>query len=332
MEAMEKIPVALIVDSPWIPAYTGVSTIDYFTLPDTWYRAQQRIKKDFPDLIFIPDLWVEFGMTAEPSGFGCKTMFFENNTPTISHIAKEPEDIQNLCNLKLPNPKTDGVMPIVLNLYKNAYLRFKDTGESIKIVAARGPLTIASHIMGVTDFLISLKIYPDETHKLLKLASDMARVWLEAQAEVLPDVGGIIVLDDISGFLSKSDYLEFAHGYFKCIYDAFPGSLKIFHNDTDNTIPYEFIHDLGVQIFNFTHLEDIGKVKQLCGDKVCLMGNIPPMEVLGMGTPDMVKQSALECMKAFPDRKGLLLSAGGGTSPGTPKENILAMFDAVNSN
>jgi len=27
---------ALIVDSPWLPGFMGISHIDYFTLPDQW--------------------------------------------------------------------------------------------------------------------------------------------------------------------------------------------------------------------------------------------------------------------------------------------------------
>ena len=108
LEKTERVPVGLIVDSPWIPGYVGISTIDYFTMPDKWFSAQIKIKKDFADLIFIPDLWVEFGMTAEPSGFGCKTMFYENNTPAVLHMIDNADDIDILTRLSLPNPKTDG--------------------------------------------------------------------------------------------------------------------------------------------------------------------------------------------------------------------------------
>ena len=31
-EALPEIPVGMIVDSPWIPGYVGVSTLDYYTI------------------------------------------------------------------------------------------------------------------------------------------------------------------------------------------------------------------------------------------------------------------------------------------------------------
>jgi len=329
IESLKKVPVALIDDSVWIPGYLGISTIDYLTIPEKWFDAQLKIKRDFPELIRIPDLWVEFGMAAEPSGFGCKIIFHQNNTPSIRPIVKSADDIKVITDMAIPNPKKDGFMPIILNLYKNIFKKVSDIGESIKIVAARGPLTIASFLMGISEFLIALKIYPEETHKLLNLTTTLSKNWLQAQAEILNEVEGILLLDDVVGFLSKKDYLEFAHNYLKEIFDSFPGFIKIFHNDTDNPVNYEFLEDLGVNIFNFTHKQDIAKVKLLCGEKVCLMGNIPPQESLGMGTPDDVKEKALECLKAYRDHKGIILSAGGGVAPGTPKENILALFNAT---
>lgn len=329
MKETETIPAALIVDSPWIPGYTGVSTIDYFSMPDKWLEANLKIKKDFPGLILLPDFWVEYGMAVEPSGFGCKINFFENSTPTVNHIISSADDLDQVGSISLPNPKRDGLMPIALNLYKNAEKKIKDIGESIKIVAARGPLTIATHLMGLTEFLVALKIDPENTHKLLKLTAAMTRDWLQAQAETLSEVEGIMVLDDVVGFLSREDYMEFAHPYLKEIFNSFPGSLKLYHNDSESNVCYEFIEDLGVNIFNFTYKQEISNVRKLVGNKVCLLGNIPPLNVLTNGNPEAVREAAVKCLNDYGSRNGIILSAGGGASPGTPKENILEMINAA---
>lgn len=160
MESMDKIPVGLIVDSPWIPAYTGISTMDYFTIPEKWFTANMKVKEDFPELILIPDFWAEYGMATEPSVFGCRINFFENNTPTVNHIIPSADDLDVVGQFKAPNPKTDGLMPFILNLYKNMEPKVKEMGESVKIVAGRGPLAIATHLMGLTEFLIGMKIDP----------------------------------------------------------------------------------------------------------------------------------------------------------------------------
>ncbi|GEA19142.1 uroporphyrinogen decarboxylase family protein [Moorella sp. E306M] len=326
MEELNQVPVGLIVDSPWIPGYVGISTIDYFAMPDKWLDANMKIIEEFPEIIFLPGFWVEYGMATEPSGFGCKINFYPDRTPTINHIINSPEEAEDI---PIPDPRTDGLMPFVLNIYRNIEPRVKDLGRCIKVVAARGPLTIASHIMGVTNFLIGLKTDPANTHKLLKKTAALTRNWLEAQAEVLSEVEGIMVLDDIVGFLSQEDYLEFAHPYLKEIFTAFPQCIKMYHNDSDNVVCFSYLEDLSINIFNFTHLQDIARVRQLVGEKICLLGNIPPLDVLTNGTPDKVEEAARDCLHQHGGKAGIILSAGGGTSPGTPGENIHALIKAA---
>ncbi|MDR2572145.1 MAG: hypothetical protein LBD23_17860, partial [Oscillospiraceae bacterium] len=61
----EGLHVGLIVDSPWMPGYCGVSTLDFYARPDTWFDAYVKIKRDFPDVLFLPDWWAEYGMVTE---------------------------------------------------------------------------------------------------------------------------------------------------------------------------------------------------------------------------------------------------------------------------
>src|ERR1019366_10639858 len=53
-EKMDKIPMALIVDSPWIPGYLGIKHMDYFLDPALWFQSNLRIMREFPDIIFLP--------------------------------------------------------------------------------------------------------------------------------------------------------------------------------------------------------------------------------------------------------------------------------------
>ncbi|HSR33606.1 MAG TPA: uroporphyrinogen decarboxylase, partial [Anaerolineae bacterium] len=66
----EQVPVALIVDSPWLPGYAGIDTRDYFLLPEKWLEINLGLLDRFPGAVWIPGFWVEYGMAAEPSAFG----------------------------------------------------------------------------------------------------------------------------------------------------------------------------------------------------------------------------------------------------------------------
>lgn len=330
MKEPEEIPIALIVDSPWIPGYLGIPHMQFYFIPDIWLEAYKEIKRRFPEVIFIPDFWVEFGMAQEPSGFGAKIVFKPDATPNIEPILSSADDLPDfITRLKTPNPKTDGFMPIVLEYYKYIEPKVKEMGEKIKIVAARGPLAISSHLMGVTEFLVSVKLYPEEAKRLIEISTNLVIDFLTAQIEVLHDVEGILVLDDIVGFFSEEDYLEFAHPYLKKIFSSFDYPVKIYHNDTNNNVYYKYLPELGVNIFNFTHLQNIKEVYNLTQGRICLMGNVPPLDILANGSKEDVKKSVEKILKDYGMKKGLLLSAGGGVSPGTPGENIRTMVDTL---
>jgi uroporphyrinogen decarboxylase len=58
------------------------------------------------------------------------------------------------------------------------------------------------------------------------------------------------------------------------------------------------------------------------------MGNVNPLEIGVRGTPEEVKEATLDVLEGARG-EGIILSVGGGTSPGMPRENILAMQEAL---
>jgi uroporphyrinogen decarboxylase len=62
---------------------------------------------------------------------------------------------------------------------------------------------------------------------------------------------------------------------------------------------------------------------------IALMGNVSPYGVMVNGTPQEVEEWARECIRKT-NKKNLILSAGGGVSPGTPAEAIDALVKVAN--
>lgn len=330
-ETPDNIPVAMIVDSPWIPGYCNVSTIDFYTDINIWSDCYKKIKKDFPGVIFLPDYWVEFGMASESAAFGCRTNFYDYQPACIQHLIDDVDDIESL-ELPDPDPKTDGFMPLAINYYKRVEKMLEGTDEHIKMVAARGPLNIASFLLSVPEFCIAVKTNPDEVHAILEKTTALVIRWLKAQMSVLKEVEGILVLDDLCGFFSEDDYMKFAHPYVKRIFDSFDVPVKMFHNDNfgNQYVTFQHIKDLGVNIFNFSFSADILTAREKLGEDVCILGNIPPRDILGAATCEEVKKATKELLDKYGSKKGLILSAGGGASPGMPKENFAAFIEAAN--
>ncbi len=330
-EAGRRVPAGLIVDSPWIPGYCGVDTVDYYGDPDIWLSCQDKVRSDFPELMLLPGDWVEFGMASEPSAFGCPVHFYHNQTVGIGHLITTADELDALDDLPVPDPNHDGLMPLVLSKIRLLRGPLLERGRRMRIIAARGPLNIAGFLMTIPEFCVAVKTDPDRVHRLLDKTTELVIRWLEAQAEAAGEIGGILLLDDICGFFSEGEYLEFAHPRLKRIFDHFSVPVKMFHNDNfgNRYTTFPHIADLGVNLFNFSFQAELGEAAGMLGPKVAILGNLPPLELLTRGSPDEIAEAVNAQLDIRPANCRLMLSAGGGASPGMPKENLRAMLDAL---
>ena len=164
---------------------------------------------------------------------------------------------------------------------------------------------------------------------MLNTITDFIIDWVKLQAQTFPSIDGIFILDDIVGFLSEHDFIRFAKPWLKKIYSSLDVNVKFFHNDARGLVCAPHLAEIGINLFNFSHEHSLTEMRKLCGDKVALLGNVPPRDVLSLGTPDEVKASVKAMLDPFKDRKGLIASCGGGIPQNVPTENIKAFIEAV---
>ena len=116
----DKVPVAFIADSPWIPGFFGIDTLDYFLRPDEWLRVNLALRERFPEICWVSGFWVEYGMAVEPSAFGARIVWHHDQAPSIEHV---PGGLATLLQLEPANPQQHGLMPLVLQRYLDAEKR-----------------------------------------------------------------------------------------------------------------------------------------------------------------------------------------------------------------
>lgn len=320
----DHIPVALIVDSPWLPGYAGIDTLDYYLQPHEWLRINLSLLKRFPEVLWIPGFWVEYGMATEPSAFGTRIVWHHDQPPSIEPVRG---GLRALTDVEPPDPQRHGLMPLVLRLYLEAERRLVAQGLHIKMVAARGPLAIAGWLLGVTDLLVNLEQESEACSRILDMLSRTVIDWLRAQLAALRAPKGILLLDDLVGMLSPKMFEQFVRPYYGRIFRAFDGLIKVYHNDTPCPHLLEQISTLGFDVFNFSHELDISEVRAKMPE-MTLMGNVPPLTVMARGTPQETESWARQCIRKTGGR-GLVLSAGGGVSPGTSAEAVDALLRAA---
>ncbi len=324
-ETIDPMPVGFVIDCPWLPNWYGIRILDYFSNDQLWIDANLKAINDFPEAIFLPGFWSEFGMCTEPSAFGARCTFPENEFPHAHRVIKSADDIDDLPQ---PNPKTDGLLPFMLNRLKLAQPIIEEAGHKIRFAVARGPLNIASYLMGSTEFLTMMMMQPDKADALMKKITTFLRDWLTLQRETFPTIDGIFLLDDIIGFMGETEFREFGLPYFKELYNE-DVTIKFLHNDAPCRVSSPILPEIGINLFNMGFDVTLNELKELTQNKVAMLGNLPPRDVLASADAATVSAKTREMIDALDDNSRVIASCGGGMPPAVSSENLKAFIKAV---
>ena len=325
-ELLDPLPVGLIIDSPWLADWHGVSVMDYFSDDGAWLAANFAAVRRFPQTLLLPGFWAEYGMCTEPSAFGAPCVFPENELPFARKVLYDYAEVRRL---KKPDCKTGGLCPFVVKRLQRAQKEMERQGHRIRFATSRGPMNIATYLMGHTELLLGVKISPREVHQAMEIVTEFTVDWLRHQVAAFPSIDGILVLDDLIGFLGEEDFRQFVLPYFRRIADSVDVRVKALHNDCHGLVTARLLGEMGFNLFNFSHEHGLDEIRRLAGPDVVLLGNVPPRDVLALGTPEDVARSAAAALASVDDKRRIILSAGGGTPPGVPSANIDALRAAV---
>jgi uroporphyrinogen decarboxylase len=176
--------------------------------------------------------------------------------------------------------------------------------------------------------MMTLMTHPAEAHLLIRKITDYLQGFHAYQKELFPSIEGILMLDDIIGFISKDQFLEFGLPYFKELYDR-DLPIRFLHNDASCMESVQFLPEMGVNVFNMGFDTDLNELKELTRNQVTMLGNIPPRDVLASGPAEEVRQATGKLLKSLGDHSRVIFSCGGGMPPGVSSENLAIFIDTV---
>ena len=88
---------------------------------------------------------------------------------------------------------------------------------------------------------------------------------------------------------------------------------------------------MGVNVFNMGFEYDLNELKSITGNRVTMLGNIPPRDVLAAGSQEQVREAVTSMISKLEDPARIIISCGGGMPPDVSTENISAFLEAVRS-
>lgn len=327
----DVVPVFLPIESGFMSEFGGVPQLEYHNDPVKMLECQAKVSERFGGL---SPLYTDFGVVTEAAAF-CDIYWPEDDSPWAHPAVKSAEEIDGLA---VPDMKKDGLFPRVVEYFGAMNERAVKMGvESIirnpkgpvGFGSVRGPVVLASMIRGLDDFFAEIILNPEQTHKLLNIATETLLAYLELQKSIVGNLPAIFMCDDVSGLLSPRHWEEFFLPYAKRIFDAHKSSLTIYHCDAPLAKSVPMVPQTGAKAFHLGFMHDLAEVKASIGDKIAIFGNVHPVATLMRQTPADVREAARLCIEKAAPGGGFALSSGGVVDRGTPPENIDALIAAA---
>ena len=91
----------------------------------------------------------------------------------------------------------------------------------------------------------------------------------------------------------------------------------------------ESMADTGAHILELDHKVSLKTAAERVGNRVCLMGNLDPVELLWRGTPVEVTWAAQKAIADAGSSVGFILGSGCEVPMAAPRENVTAMIQTV---
>ncbi len=272
-------------------------------------------------------------------GFGVEVQHYENSTPTLK--APAVQDLEDVDRLRVPNPWRDGRMPVYLEAIRRLAALTRD--EVAVRAPGTGPFSLASHLLGTEQFLVELALAEQEPggsreqmlKQLLDLTTDaliaFATACLEAGAHIVQAGDSLASLDMISPAMYRNWAWPAERRFFETINPLAEqhGAATLLHICGNMTPVLEVMAETGAQILELDHKVSLKTAKKRVGHRVCLMGNLDPVEVLWRAAPESVALAARQAVADAGQDGGFILGSGCEVPMYAPQANLHAMIAAA---
>lgn len=291
--------------------YNSVTMEDIYNSPKKQLEIARYMEENFPsDFSFALD---EGNIFCDALGISLKRPDFD-----FSMVTEHPiKSIEKLKELKIPDPYTDE--------------RMKRNIESLKLISSeikkplyislQGPFTMATQLMGATDFLKATIKNPEFIKELLYFTGET----LTRYSKAIVDAGVkmISIAEPSSVMIPPKDFptmvVENIEKIFKNL-DCW----KCVHICGDTTKIYPYVLKASIDAFSFDQVMNLENViTSFPKDKV-VIGNLDPIYLMGNGTPKDIALTCANIHNTMKNKKNFILSFGCTCSNNAPMENLKA--------
>jgi uroporphyrinogen decarboxylase len=263
----------------------------------------------------------------QAEAMGARIHYPDDETAYLAEPAIDSVD--QIGSLEPADPYKDGNLPHHLEAMARAV---EAVGKEVVVNGAlTGPFTTASFLIGTETLVRLILKNPAAVHQLCEIALQSALTY----AKAILDTGCTPSLTDAmcsTTVISPKQFKEFGQPYLKRLVDFIHGRDRAvtLHICGKTRAIWELMADTGADCLSIDNAADLLEAKGKIGNRVRLMGNVSPSEIMLQGTPAQVRDAVRQCVwKAHDNPKGFILASGCSLPVETPFQNIDAMLDAV---
>ncbi len=192
-----------------------------------------------------------------------------------------------------------------------------------------GPLGLTIECMGFIEFCYALY---DKRSLIQESVELKTECFVETSRHAVALGLDLVILGDDMGFkdhgyVSPSDFREFAFPYYRRIVDAMPVPV-VWHSEgcVRDYIPMAVEAGIkGIHGMEAAAGMDMKKIKQEFGKELVLMGNVDANEVLCQSNLEIVRREVDRCLKEGMEGGGFVLSSAGSAHEGVHPEALIEM-------
>ncbi len=241
-----------------------------------------------------------------------------------------------------PLPDVGALQEYVPPLPKREHLLLLDLarerfqGEKALFWLMRGTFVLSWRLIGMENYMMKTFDDPAFIHEVALATLEFNFQLLDMLREAGLDV--LVIEDDIAAknnpLISPRQFLEFVNPYNgKLVSRAKELGMKVVrHSDGNLWSLLDILIETGYHGLNPLEPQagmDLKKVKDYCGDKLCLLGNIDCVDLLPDGTPAEVDAAVKQAIADAGSGGGLIICSSNSLHPLVDPENCIAMFEAT---
>lgn len=303
--------------------FLGIKASDYYHSAELMAELEialfKRLRHD--------SVGISTSLRGMAEAMGSKVAYPDYN---ISYLLEPAiKSVEEIESLKVVNPLKDGKLPILikaLKLTRDALIKDVDVGAAMS-----GPFSVAASVVGTENLLRWMTKYPEKVHTLMEIVAESNNRYIEEVAKLGLSIGFADPMSSTS-IISPKLFREFSLPYLKINIDKIKkttGSAPGIHICGKSKKLWQDVVNAGISNFSIDNEEDLKDAKEIMGDKVVITGNVPPVDVVHLGSRADISKAVKESIrKGYDSPKGYILSTGCQIPMNTPIEQIEMFMEA----